>query len=207
MARSQNATASVAIRSVKSPNCWPRGPTRCGRVSAARPGIARIKLSGRQFEAPNTKLMGPVKWSYFYLHVILDVFSRRVVGWRIEHAESATLFKAFLKDVMAKHAVPPDQLTLHADRGAPPLVICWQITAGQRMKAKATALMRADLGVIKSHSRPHISNDNPFSEAQFKTLKYRRNSPKGSRPSTRRAGSAAASSFGITRTTTTQASA
>ena len=112
-----------------------------------------------------TKLMGPVKWSYFYLYVILDIFSRRVVGWRVEHAESAIQFKALFQDAMAKHAVPPDQLTLHADRGAP-------------MKAKATALMLADLGVVKSHSRPHTSNDNPFSEAHFKTLKYQPEFPK-----------------------------
>ena len=93
--------------------------------------------------------MGPVKWSCFYLCVILDIFGRRVTGWRIEHTESASQFKALVKDAMAKHAVPPDQLTLHADRGA-------------AMKAKATALMLADPGVVKSHSRPHISNDNPF---------------------------------------------
>ena len=121
--------------------------------------MAGIKLSGGQFEVPNTKLMGPVKWSYFYLYVILDIFSRRfvrygVVGWRVEHAESATLFKALFSDAMARHAVPPDQLTLHADRGGP-------------MKAKATALMLADLGVVKSHSRPHTSNDNPFSASPF----------------------------------------
>lgn len=123
-------------------------------------------------EAPNqvwswdiTKLMGPVKWSYFYLYVILDIFSRRVVGWRIEHAESAVQFKALFQDAMEKHAVPPDQLTLHADRGGP-------------MKAKATALMLVDLCVIKSHSRPHTSNDNPFSEAHFKTLKYQPEFPK-----------------------------
>jgi putative transposase len=106
-----------------------------------------------------TKLMGPAKWSYFYLYVILDIFSRRVVGWCVADAESATLFKVLFDDTLAKHAVPPGQLTLHADRGGP-------------MKAKATALMLADLGVTKSHSRPHTSNDNPFSEAHFKTLKY-----------------------------------
>jgi putative transposase len=122
--------------------------------------------------------MGPVKWSYFYLYVILDIDRRRVVGWRVEHAECAVQFKALFQDAMAKHAVPPDQLTLHADRGGPPLVICTQITAGQRMKAKATALMLVDLGVIKSHSRPHTSNDNPFSEAHFKTLKYQPEFPK-----------------------------
>ena len=101
--------------------------------------------------------MGPAKWSYFYLYVILDIFSRRVVGWCVADAESATLFKALFDDTLAKHAVPPGQLTLHADRGGP---------------MKATALMLADLGVTKSHSRPHTSNDNPFSEAHFKTLKY-----------------------------------
>ena len=106
-----------------------------------------------------TKLMGPAKWTYFYLYVILDIFSRRVVGWCVADAESAGLFKALFDDTFAKHAVPPGQLTLHADRGGP-------------MKAKATALMLADLGVTRSHSRPHTSNDNPFSEAHFKTLKY-----------------------------------
>jgi transposase InsO family protein len=123
-------------------------------------------------EAPNqvwswdiTKLMGPEKWSYFYLYVILDIFSRRVVGWRIEHAESAALFKALFIDAVEKHAVPRDQLTLHADRGGP-------------MKARTTALMLVDLGVLKSHSRPHTSNDNPFSEAHFKTLKYQPEFPR-----------------------------
>jgi transposase InsO family protein len=125
-----------------------------------------------------TKLMGPVKWSYFYLYVILDIFSRRVVGWRVEHAQSASQFKELFIDAMEKHEVPRDQLTLHADRGGPPLMICKQITAGQRMKAKTRALMLVDLGVLKSHSRPHTSNDNPFSEAHFKTLKYQPEFPK-----------------------------
>jgi putative transposase len=106
-----------------------------------------------------TKLMGPTKWSYFYLYVILDIFSRRVVGWCVADAESAVLFKPLLDDAIAKHNVPPGQLTLHADRGGP-------------MKAKATALLLADLGVTRSHNRPHTSNDNPFSESHFKTLKY-----------------------------------
>jgi putative transposase len=112
-----------------------------------------------------TKLAGPAKWTYFYLYVILDIFSRRVVGWCVADAESAVLFKALFDDTLAKHAVPPGQLTLHADRGGP-------------MKAKATALMLADLGVTRSHSRPHTSNDNPFSEAHFKTLKYQPQFPK-----------------------------
>jgi transposase InsO family protein len=106
-----------------------------------------------------TKLKGPAKWSYFYLYVILDIFSRRVVGWCVADAESATLFRPLFDDAVAKHNVPPGQLTLHADRGGP-------------MTAKATALLLADLGVTRSHNRPHTSNDNPFSESHFKTLKY-----------------------------------
>ena len=112
-----------------------------------------------------TKLMGPVKWTYFYLYVILDIFSRRVVGWHIADAETAALFKPLFDDAVVKHDITPGQLTLHADRGAP-------------MKAKATALLLADLGVTKSHSRPHTSNDNPFSESHFKTLKYQPQFPK-----------------------------
>ena len=112
-----------------------------------------------------TKLKGPAKWTYFYLYVIIDIFSRRVVGWRVADAENAVLFKALFNDTMVKHDVPPGQLTLHADRGGP-------------MKAKATAFLLADLGVTKSHSRPHVSNDNPFSESHFKTLKYQPRFPK-----------------------------
>jgi putative transposase len=112
-----------------------------------------------------TKLMGPAKWTYFYLYVIIDIFSRRVVGWCVADAETASLFKPLFEETLAKHLVPPGQLTLHADRGA-------------AMKAKATALMLADLGVTKSHSRPYTSNDNPFSESHFKTLKYQPEFPK-----------------------------
>jgi putative transposase len=106
-----------------------------------------------------TKLMGPAKWTYFYLYVIIDIFSRRVVAWLVADAESAALFKPLFEDAAAKHGVLPGQLTLHADRGP-------------AMKAKATALLLADLGVTRSHSRPYTSNDNPFSESLFKTCKY-----------------------------------
>jgi putative transposase len=112
-----------------------------------------------------TKLMGPAKWTYFYLYVIIDIFSRRIVGWCVADTESANLFKLLFEDALAKHLVSPNQLTLHADRGP-------------AMKAKATALMLADLGVTKSHSRPYTSNDNPFSESHFKTLKYQPQFPK-----------------------------
>lgn len=112
-----------------------------------------------------SKLRGPAKWTYFYLYVIIDIFSRRVVGWCVADTESAALFKPLFEDAAAKHDLPPGQLTLHADRGP-------------SMKAKATALLLADLGVTKSHSRPHTSNDNPFSESCFKTLKYQPQFPK-----------------------------
>lgn len=112
-----------------------------------------------------TKLKGPAKWTYFYLYVILDIFSRRVVGWQVADAESAALFKPLLDQAVARHGVPPGQLTLHADRGSP-------------MMARATALLLADLGVTKSHSRPYVSNDNPYSESHFKTLKYQPQFPK-----------------------------
>ena len=106
-----------------------------------------------------TKLLGPAKWTYFSLYVILDIFSRYVVGWMLAPHESAALAERLISETCAKHSVTPGQLTLHADRGA-------------SMRSKPVALLLADLGVTKPHSRPHVSNDNPFSEAQFRTLKY-----------------------------------
>lgn len=107
-----------------------------------------------------TKLKGPVKWTYYCLYVLLDVFSRQVVGWMIAPNESAELGQDLIKSSIAKHHVEPTSLTIHSDRGSP-------------MTAKSMAFMLADLGVTKSHSRPNVSNDNPFSESLFKTLKYR----------------------------------
>ena len=101
----------------------------------------------------------------FYLYVIIDIYSRRIVGWHVADAETAALFKPLIDDAVLKHDIAPGQLTVHADRGGP-------------MKAKATALLLADLGVTKSHSRPYTSNDNPFSESCFKTLKYQPQFPK-----------------------------
>jgi putative transposase len=106
-----------------------------------------------------TKLLGPAKWTYFYLYVILDIFSRYVVGWMLAPHESAALAEHLIAETCAKHGIQPGQLTLHADRGS-------------SMRSKPVALLLADLAVTKTHSRPHVSNDNPFSEAQFKTLKY-----------------------------------
>ncbi len=107
-----------------------------------------------------TKLLGPAKWTYFYLYVMLDVFSRYVVGWMVSQGENATLAEQFIRATCARQGIGRDQLTIHADRG-------------QAMVSKSVAFLLADLGVTKTHSRPHVSNDNPFSEAQFKTLKYR----------------------------------
>jgi putative transposase len=107
-----------------------------------------------------TKLMGPAKWTYYYLYVILDIFSRYVVGWMLAPYESAALAEGLISETYEKQGIETGQLTLHADRGS-------------SMKSKPVALLLADLGVVKTHSRPQVSNDNPFSESQFKTMKYR----------------------------------
>jgi len=106
-----------------------------------------------------TKLLGPTKWTYFYLYVILDVFSRYVVGWMIAERESAVLAEELISQTCVRQGIQRGQLTVHADRGS-------------AMTSKPVALLLADLGVTKTHSRPHVSNDNPYSEAQFKTMKY-----------------------------------
>jgi putative transposase len=106
-----------------------------------------------------TKLKGPAKWTYFYLYVILDVFSRYVVGWLVALQESATLAQRLIAQTCARQGIAEGTLTVHADHGP-------------AMIAKSVALLLADLGVTKTHSRPHVSNDNPYSESHFKTLKY-----------------------------------
>jgi putative transposase len=111
-----------------------------------------------------TKLLGPTKWTYYYLYNILDVFSRYSVGWMIAERESASLAEELIAATCVRQGIVPGQLTIHADRGS-------------SMISKPVALLMADLGVTKTHSRPHVSNDNPFSESQFKTLKYRPDYP------------------------------
>lgn len=106
-----------------------------------------------------TKLRGPVKWTYFYLYVLLDIYSRYVVGWLIAERETAALAQELVATTCQRQGIARQQLILHADNGGP-------------MRAKSLALLLDDLGVSASHSRPHTSDDNPFSEAQFKTLKY-----------------------------------
>jgi putative transposase len=111
-----------------------------------------------------TKLRGPVRWTYYYLYVILDVFSRAVVGWLIAEREDAELAETLIAETWRKEGIMPQQLIIHADRGS-------------AMTSKVVAQLLADLGVKKTHNRPHVSNDNPFSESQFKTLKYRPSDP------------------------------
>jgi len=134
------------------------------RNQLRHPNYARPELMAT---APNelwswdiTKLKGPVKWTYYYLYVILDVFSRFVVGWMVAQQESAVLAKRLIGETCKRQGVSEGQLTLHADRGP-------------SMRSKAVALLLSDLGVTKTHSRPYTSTDNPFSEAQFRTMKYR----------------------------------
>jgi putative transposase len=107
-----------------------------------------------------TKLLGPAKWTYFHLYVILDIFSRFVVGWMVAPRETAELAKRLIADTCQKQGIVAGTLTIHADRGT-------------SMTSKPVALLMADLGVTKTHSRPRVSDDNPYSESQFKTLNYR----------------------------------
>jgi putative transposase len=111
-----------------------------------------------------TKLPGPAKWTWYNLYLILDVFSRYIIDWIIAATESAAIASTLFDEAAARYAVRPGELHVHAD-------------GGPSMKSKSLALLFADLGISKTHSRPHVSNDNPFSEAQFKTLKYRPDFP------------------------------
>jgi putative transposase len=140
------------------------GETRERRRQAVHPAAAKPELLAT---GPNqvwswdiTKLHGPAKWTYYYLYVILDIHSRYVTGWMLAARESAVLAEKLIATTCAKQGISHGQLTIHADRGS-------------SMTSKPVAFLLADLGVIQSHSRPHVSNDNPYSEAQFKTLKYR----------------------------------
>ena len=107
-----------------------------------------------------TKLLGQAKWTYYYLYVIMDVFSRYVVGWLLAPRESAELAKRLIADTCVKQQIREGQLTIHADRGS-------------SMTSKPVAFLMADLGITKTHSRPYVSDDNPYSESQFRTMKYR----------------------------------
>ena len=161
-----------------------RGQARA-RGDRAEPGAGRWDI---------TKLHGPAKWTYYHLYVILDIFSRYAVGWMVATRESAALAEKLIAATAAKQGITRGQLTIHADRGS-------------SMTSKPVALLLADLGVTQSHSRPHVSNDNPYSEAQFKTLKYRPDFPAGSPRSRPPGHTARTSSPGTTTSTTTADSA
>ena len=162
--------------------CWTRAPTcaRPGRCTGSSPPATAGSATGaissptRRMRSPKllaerpnelwswdiSKLLGPAKWTYFYLYVILDVFSRYAVAWTVQYRETAQLAKALIEQAAEQQQITPKILTLHADRGGP-------------MRSKPVAFLLADLGVTRTHSRPYTSTDNPYSEAHFKTLKYR----------------------------------
>jgi len=133
---------------------------RCTSGSARGHAKLPVARSARRACSTQPKLKGPVKWTCFHLYVILDIFSRYAVGWMIAERENAELAEQLIADTVARHDVEPGMLTLHADRGT-------------SMRSKPVAALLVDLDVAKSHSRPYVSDDNPFSEAQFKTMKYR----------------------------------
>jgi putative transposase len=144
------------------------GETRERRRQATHPASVKPELLAL---APNqvwswdiTKLRGPAKWTYYYLYVILDIYSRYVVGWMVTTRESAALADVLIRQTCTKQHIGAGQLTIHADRGS-------------SMTSKPVTFLLADLGITQSHSRPHVSDDNPFSEAQFKTMKYRPDFP------------------------------
>jgi putative transposase len=140
------------------------GATRERRDQLTHPAYQKPELLAT---APNqlwswdiTKLRGPAQWTYYYLYVILDVFSRYVVGWMIAPREAAVLATKLIEEAGEKHTIHAHQLTIHADRGS-------------SMRSKPVAFLLADLSITKTHSRPYTSNDNPYSESQFRTMKYR----------------------------------
>lgn len=140
------------------------GEVRERRDQRTHPAYSKPELLA---QAPNetwtwdiTKLKGPAKWTYFYLYVILDLYSRYAVGWTLQHRESGEIAKALLAQAAEQQGVTPGTLTVHADRGS-------------SMTSKPVAFLLSDLGITRTHNRPYTSTDNPYSEAQFRTLKYR----------------------------------
>jgi putative transposase len=140
------------------------GESRERRAQATHPAAVKPELaaaaSNQVWSWDITKLHGPAKWTYYHLYVVLDIYSRYAVGWMVASRESAVLAQKLIAGTCAKQGISRGQLAIHADRGS-------------SMTSRPVALLLAGLGVTQSHSRPHVSNDNPYSEAQFKTLKYR----------------------------------
>ncbi len=173
------------------------GGVRERRDQLTHPPYAKPELLA---ERPNelwswdiSKLKGPAKWTYYYLYVILDVFSRYAVGWTVQYRENGQLAKALIEQATEQQQITPKLLTLHADRGAP-------------QRAKPVAFLLADLGVTKTHSRPYTSSDNPYSESNFKTLKYRPEFPARFDSIEHARATAARSSTGTTTSTATPGS-
>jgi len=139
------------------------GEVRERRRQATHPPRVRPELVARRplvvWSWDITKLKGPRRGEYFDLYVVLDIFSRYVVAWCVAPSESGELARELIADAVARHQVPPGQLTVHADRGS-------------SMTSNPVVELLAFLGIGRTHSRPHVSNDNPYSESQFKTLKY-----------------------------------
>jgi len=142
------------LKADRTPTKRPRAPRTYVKPELLAKGVNQL------WSWDITKLKGPATWTYFNLYVMLDVYSRYVVGWMIAYQETQELAQQFIGETLQKQNISPGQLTVHADRGA-------------AMTSKSVALLLSDLGVVKTHSRPHVSNDNPYSESQFKTLKYR----------------------------------
>jgi putative transposase len=144
------------------------GESKERRRQATHPATVKPELvataQNRVWSWDITKLHGPAKWTYYYLYVIIDIYSRYVVGWMVASRETAKLAEVLIRQTYTKQGIGRRQLTIHADRGS-------------SMTSKPVAFLLADLGITQSHSRPHVSNDNPYSEAQFKTLKYRPDFP------------------------------
>ncbi len=161
--------AAISARCARCTGCWrPPAAARERRNQLTHPAYTKPELLAI---APNqvwswdiTKLKGPAKWTCFHLYVILDIFSRYVVGWLIAERECSDLAEQLIAETVANHNIERGMLTLHADRGT-------------SMRSKPVAALLVDLDIAKSHSRPYVSDDNPFSEAQFKTLKYRPDFP------------------------------
>jgi hypothetical protein len=167
------------------------------RRQATHPAAVKPELIA---ERPNavwswdiTRLGGAAKWNWFYLYVIIDIFSRYVPGWMLAAVENHTNARALLADTIAKQNITPGQLYIHSDRGSP-------------MIAKPVAFMLAELGVTKSHSRPHVSNDNRSAKPSSARSSIGPGSPTGSGPSPTPASTARRSSPGTTSSTATPAS-
>jgi putative transposase len=138
----------------------PRLPPPRALSPEERDAVVEVLHSDRFVDCAPAQVWATLLWSYYYLYVILDVFSRYVIGWTVQHRESASVAEQLIAQAVSQQGISPGQLTIHADRGS-------------AMRSKPVAFLLADLGVTRTHSRPYTSTDNPYSEAQFRTLKYR----------------------------------